>query len=163
MEFRVEVDQRDLTRLTTALRQEADGKQLRKDLVDGLKKAAEPAAAAARASILSMPVSGLTRATPGLRATVAAATKVSVRTSGRAGVFVVVGKGTMPRDFPNAPSRLNARKGWRRRVFGTDKWVTQVGKPGWFDDTMHHFDPIAERAAKEAMDDVAKRIETQTK
>jgi hypothetical protein len=162
MESRVEVDQRDLARLVSALSKEADGVELRRDLVSGLKAAVEPFAQLARGSILSMASQGLS--TPSLRSAVAAAVKVQVRTSGRgAGVFVKVGKSGMPRGFRNAPKRLNSR-GWKHPVRGNrDVWVSQVGKPGWFDDTMRRADPAAERAAKNAMDNMAERIDQRTK
>lgn len=164
MEYRAEVDERDLTRLVVALNAEADGAGLRRELRAGLKAAVEPAAAAARASILSMGVGGLTRAVPSLRTVVAAAVKTEVRLGvKRAGIAVVVKKHSMPRGFFNAPKRLNARKGWRHPVFGTDRWVSQRGKPGWFDDTLAKAKPAAVRAAKLAMDDVARRISAKTR
>ncbi|HCT81749.1 MAG TPA: hypothetical protein DGT23_35250 [Micromonosporaceae bacterium] len=160
---RVEVDQGDLTRLVRALNKEADGRELRRDLVEGLKAAVEPAAQQARASILSMGTHGLVQAVPPLRAAVAAGVKVRVRLGGKsAGVSVVAGKGGMPRGFAQAPKRLNAR-GWRHPVFSPDVWETQVGKPGWFDDTLDRARPAALRAAQDAMDGMAKRIEQHTK
>ena len=160
----VEVRKTDLQLLVRALRAEADGKALRRDLVRGLKAAVEPAAAAARASILGMGVRGLSHAEPGLRSSVARATKVSVRTSGkRAGVRVLVKKHSMPRGFFNAPKRLNSRKGWRHPVFGSDRWVLQRGKPGWFDDTLEKAKPAATAAAAAALETVAKRISAKTK
>src|SRR5262245_56732720 len=103
---------------------------------------------AARASILAMGVHGSKRAEPSLRAVVAKATKVRIRTSGkRPGVRVVVKKTTMPRGFRNAPKRLNAARGWRHPVFGSDNWVTQRGKPRWFDNAMEAAAPEAVAAA----------------
>ncbi len=160
---RVEVDQDDLRRLVTALRKEADGKELARDLVANLRKVAEPAAAAARTAILSMPGNG--GLLPGLRQTIAAKTRVSVRASGRRpGVSVRVSKSGMPRDFHNAPKRLNARRGWKHMVFGDpDNVVWQRGLPDWFDGTMPRFQSAAEHAAAEALDDVAKRISSRTR
>jgi hypothetical protein len=160
MLWRVEVDQQDLRRQVRALSREADGKELRRDLVSALKTAVEPFAQQARGSILSMSSQGFS--SPSLRTAVASAVKVEVRLGGsRAGVFVVAGKAGMPRGFRNAPKRLNSR-GWRRQVFGSGEWVNQVGKPGWFDDTMKRADKAAERAAKNAMDNVADRIQQRT-
>lgn len=161
----IEVDARDLRRLVISLKKASDGKELRKDLVRGLKAAVEPAAKAAKASILSMSSSG-SRDEEGtsLRAAVAAAVKTQVRTVGsRAGVYVVAGRSGMPRGFLDAPKRLNAKR-WRHPVFGNrKKWVTQVGKPGWFDKAMDSAKPATVRAAKEAMDNVAQRIDHQTR
>lgn len=160
---KVEVNQRDLKRLVVVLRKEADGKEMRRDLVRGLRAAVAPAAQAAKAAILSMPARGASnREGASLRASVASGVKVEIRTTGKVGVFVVAKSTGMPRNFPNAPKKLNAKK-WRHPVHGTKKWVTQVGKPGWFDDTVKDAKPGANRAAAEAMDSAAKRIDQQTK
>lgn len=161
---RVEVDERDLAMLVAALRAESDGKALNRDLVHGLRAVVEPAAAAARSAILSMGTSGLHHPEPALRTVVAEQTKVTVRTAGKhPSVGVRVTKHGMPRGFDNAPKRLNAAKGWRHPVFGQDTWVSQRGRPGWFDDTLNRFKPAAERAAHEAMDGVAERISVRTR
>lgn len=161
---RMEVNERDLVLLVAALRAESDGKALNRDLVRELRVVAEPAAAAARAAILSMGTSGLHHPEPALRTAVAEHTKVTVRTGGRhPSVGVRASKTGMPRGFYNAPKRLNAAKGWRHQVFGQDTWVTQRGRPGWFDDTIARFKPAAERGAKSAMDDMAERISVRTR
>jgi hypothetical protein len=163
MEHRVEVDQKQLARVVSALRAEGDGKQLSRDLVRELRHVAEPAAAAARAEILSMGSHSDT--IPGLRTTVASHVKVKVRLTGKhPGVMVRVGKTGMPRGFRNAPKRLNSARGWRHKVFGNpDVWVVQRGKPGWFDDTMHKFTAETRKGAAAALDKVAKRIDNKTR
>ena len=144
------------------MRAEDDGKALSRDLVRELRAVAEPAMRAAQAAILSMGSKGKT--VPSLRTTVAQHTKVRVRTSGKhPGVAIRADKNGMPRGFKNAPKRLNSAKGWRHQVFGTDTWVTQRGKPGWFDDTISAFKPAARKAAQEAMDNMARRIDYKTK
>lgn len=159
----IEVDRRSLVLLVAALRKESDGKELKRDLVRGLRVVATPALQAVRAAVLSMP-SMSTRA-PGLLATVAKQTKISVTTTGRrAGVRIRALKTGMPRGFRNAPKRLNAKKGWRHPVFDNrDVWVTQIGRPGWFDDTLPPFKPAAVKAAAAAMDAVARRISERTR
>src|ERR1044072_1036312 len=154
-----EGEQGDLRQLTRALNKEADGKELRRDLVRELKIAVEPVTALAPGSILSMASQGLSA--PPLRSAVAAAVRTEARLSGRqAGVSAIAKKTGMPRGFRNAPKRLNARGGWRHPVRGNPNvWVSQKGKPGWFDDTMRRADPAAERAAKKAMDDMGKSID----
>lgn len=160
MLWRVEVNQQDLRKLVRALNKEADAKELRRDLAVELKAAVEPFAVLARQSILSMSSEGLS--SPPLRSAIAAAVKVEAKVTGRnAGVSVVAGKEGMPRQFRNAP-KLTNRKKWRRRVFGTDVWKDQVGKPGWFDDTLKKADKAAERAAKKVMDASRQRIEDRT-
>lgn len=161
---RVEVDRTDLRRLLRALRDEADGKEMRRDLVRGLRTAVTPAVQLARGSILSMGTKGVDTASPGLRSSIAAATKISVRTGkNRPGVRVVVKKTTMPRGFRNAPKRLQSKKGWRHPVHGSDRWVTQRGKPGWFDDNMAKAEPAAVAAAEIVLDNVARRISAKTR
>lgn len=161
----VEVRTSDLVLLTRALRAEADGKELRRDLIRGLRVAVTPAVQLARASILSMGVHGVKRAEPPLRTAVAAATKIEIRTSGkRPGVRVVVRKSRMPRGFRNAPKRLQQAQGWEHPVFGDwSKKVVQRGKPGWFDDTLQKAKPAAVAAAKIALDRVAQRISARTR
>lgn len=159
---RVEVDKRQLARLVAALDAESDGKELGRDLTEELTHVVEPAVRAAQAAIMSM--SSSTELTPGLRSTVASHTHARVRLTGQhPSVGIAVDKTGMPRDFSNAPKRLNSRKGWRHNVFGRDVWVTQRGKPGWFDDTIAKFKPAAERAAGKALDNVAERIDRRTK
>lgn len=160
---RVEVDEKSLARLVATLRAESDGKALTRDLVSELRKVAEPALLAARASLMSM-ASG-SSVEPGLRSTVAAHTRIRVRLVGkRPGVSIRADKTGMPRGFDNAPKRLNSPKGWRHMVFGDpDVWVTQRGKPGWFDDTISRHRPAAVRAAQKALDDMARRIDAKTR
>lgn len=161
-EVRIEVDPKSLRLLVRALRKEADGKELVRDFKRNLVAVAEPAAAAAKASILSMESHHDSQ--PGLRAAIARATKVSIRTTGkRAGVAIRASKLGMPRGFRNAPKRLNAKGGWRHPVYGRDVWVSQLGKPGWFDDTIATFKPEAVVAAKRAMVEIAKRISRSTR
>lgn len=163
MQEHVAVDERSLARLVAAMRAEADGRELSRDLVRELTAVAEPAMRAARSSILSMGSSS--SLLPGLRTTVAQHTKVRARLGGKhPGVSIRADKNGMPRDFFNAPKRLNAARGWRHMVFGdSGEWVTQRGKPGWFDDTISTFKPAARRAAQQAMQDMARRIDARTK
>lgn len=159
----MEVDRASLRLLVAALRDEADGKELKRDLVRGLRAVAEPALLAARAAILAMPSMSVRE--PGLRATVAKQTKISVTTTGkRAGVRIRALKTGMPRGFRNAPKRLNAKGGWRHPVYGNrEVWKTQMGQPGWFDDTIPRFKPAAVKAAALAMEAVAQRISLRTR
>jgi len=159
---RVEVDPDSLRRLVRALRAEADGKALVRDLVEELRAVAQPALEATKASILSM--DSQAEVIPGLRAAVARATSISVHTTGRgAGVAIRASKAGMPRGFRNAPRWLN-RPGWRHPLFGDrDRWYSQVGKPDWFDGAIRPFVPATNRAAAEALNRVAKRIDHTTR
>ena len=142
LEFTVE--QKALREVAKALRQESDGKQLRKDLIAAITAVLTPLREEVRGSILSMESGGLPHEGQGLRQAIAEKTVVQVRTGGRATGAAIRTKNTgMPRGFKHAARRLNARKGWRHPVFArvtrngeVDVWVRQVGKPEWFDDTI---------------------------
>ncbi|MES2211459.1 MAG: hypothetical protein V4515_14945 [Chloroflexota bacterium] len=161
---RIEVDGTQLAALVLALREESTGAQQAADFVREMKAVVEPAAEAARASILSMATSGLHHAEPSLRGTIADHTKVVVHLSEHhPSVAIRTSKTGMPRGFANAPKRLQARRGWRHPVFGTGQWVSQRGKPGWFDDTIARFKPLAERQASRVLEAAARRISDRTK
>lgn len=161
---RIEVDPKRLATLVAALNDEADGKELTRDLVVQLKAIAEVGATAARASILSMSSGRAETRGPGLRAAVAAQVVTRVRLTGsRAGVYIRARKFGMPRGFVNAPKRLNAKRGWRHLTFGKEPWVHQIGKPDWFDGTLKRHRAAARRAADRALDRVAKRISDKTR
>jgi hypothetical protein len=171
--MRVELDSRSLQQLVRALKKESDGKELARDLVRNLRSVAQPALAAVRSSILSM--GSHSEEEPGLRAAVARRTTISVRTTGkRPGVSIKASKVGMPRGFRNAPRLLNATRGWRHPVFspritGTGKqinaWVKrdQMGKPGWFDDTLRAFREPGKQAAARALQAAADRIAERAK
>lgn len=163
LSYKVEVDGPTLRRVVRALKKESDGKQLARDLVAELKVVAEPALAAVKASIMSMPSHAEVQ--PGLRASIARQTKMSVRTTGRRpGVSIYTKKTGMPRGFSKAPKYTNRPQGWRHKVFGhVDRWVHQTGKPGWFDDTLKPFREPGKEAASRALHAVARRIEERSK
>lgn len=159
--YAIEADRRSFARVERALRDEADGRELRRDLADNLHSALEPAVGAVRAAVMSMATGGLPHAGEPLRVAVAAGVQVEVQLSGRAaGARIVATKHGMPRGFAQAPKRLNARRGWRHKVYGRDVWVRQVGAPGWFDDTLRRGQERYRTAVRVALDRVARRIAT---
>ena len=152
----VEIKTDALKRLATALKAEADGKALRKELSANMRDALKPAAADAKAGIISMPAK--TTAAPGLRSSVARRIRPEVRLSGRSTGARVKAKKIKVRGFANAPKRTQSAKGWRRRVYGSDNWVTQHGKVDWFDRAMDGKRGGYTAAVKDAMDAMAERI-----
>lgn len=155
--WRVTAD--DLRDVATALRYEQDGARLRRGLAGELRTAVAPAVAEAKGRIMAMGSHGLPHKGEPLRAAVARRVTVQVRLTGRAaGVRVRVPKKGMPRGFVNAPRRLNRAK-WRHPVFGDrDRWVTQVGAPGWFDDPLRARRADYRRAVEQVIGDLADRI-----
>lgn len=154
----LDVDQKAFVRVAGQMRREADGKELRKQLMKETKAALEPAASEVRGAILAMPTGGDPRKGPPLRQAIAAKVKVEVRLSGRSpGARIKVRKVKLARGFANAPMRTNRRAGWRHPVFGGG-WAHQTGKPGWFDDTLKQDREKYRRAVLDAVEEMARRV-----
>lgn len=162
--IRTEVSSTDLADLASAIRFEDDGKVLRRELLQGLRAAVKPAVAGAKASIMSMPSTGLRQPGGGLRAAIAKQVKTETKLSAKsARVKVKVLRRNMPRGFKNAPKAVSLPGGWRhptlsRHRDGSRRWVEQVGKPGWFDNPMQQHRAEYRAAIKAAMDRTAARI-----
>ncbi|MFD8531532.1 hypothetical protein ACFV0L_29340 [Streptosporangium canum] len=132
-----------LVALGKALKQESDGKAMRRDLIRELKKPLAPAVAEIKAGLMSISSGGLPADGQPMRRTVARRIATQVKLSGRlAGVRVRARKTPELRGFANAAKRLNSPKGFRHQVFGSNRWVVQFGRPNYFDD------PLTERRAE---------------
>jgi hypothetical protein len=158
--FELEVTHEGLDSLVRAIRAEADGKQLRKELAKGMREALKPAAAEAKSAIMGMSSAGLRSGGPALRSAIAKKIRPEVKLGGRwSGARVKAFKTKNVRGFPNAPKRTNRASGWRHPVWGNrDVWVTQHGKVDWFDDAFKGRDGLYKAAVHEAMEDMARRI-----
>lgn len=160
----LDVDQQALVRVAGAMRKEADGKDLRKDLIKSTKAALQPAVGELRGAILAMPSHGDPRKGPPLRQTIAARVRTEVKLSGRApGARVKVGKTKSLRGFANAPMRTNRRSSWRHPVFNSGVWVSQTGKPGWFDDTVMYRRQQYRRAVLDVVEEMARRVASRSR
>jgi hypothetical protein len=156
--LQVEADSRSFNDVARALESEADGAHLRRDLAENLRTAAAPAVGQVRSNLMGRAGGGLPHAGEPLRSAIAAGVKADAHIGGHsAGVSIVALKRGLPRNFPNAPKRFNARA-FRHRVYGRDVWVRQVGAPGWFDDTLQHGQDRYRVAVRRALEDVAERI-----
>jgi hypothetical protein len=94
-----------------------------------------------------------------LRATIAEAVRISVRTTGNPGATVWVDKGRMPHDMKTVPDRLNEGR-LRHPVFGNRKrWAQQNANPGWWSKTVDQHKSRMEREVARVLDDVKRRIE----
>lgn len=162
MPVEVRVDARDLQRLGRELRQEADGKALRRDLIREMRAAARPAVQSAKAAAVAIPSEGGPREGAPLRQSVARQVRSQIRLSGRStGVQIKVSKRNMPREFKNAPQRLNRAQGWRHPVYGRRyaPWVTQTsGRPDWFDATLRKQRDDARARVQSAVERMARRL-----
>jgi hypothetical protein len=158
MTWQVSAD--DLRDIGLALKLEEDGVRLRRQLSKELRDAVAPAVADAKGRLMSMGSAGLARDGEPLRKAVASRMQVQARLTGKsAGVKVRARKSGLPRDFANAPKRLNRDGGWRHPVFGNrEAWVSQRGAPGWFDDPMQQRKAEFRAAVERAVRDMATRI-----
>lgn len=149
----VRPDRASFDRVARALQDESSGREHRHDLSARMHAALEPGAAAARSALLSSGGSGAHEGQP-LRPAVAAQVRVAPLNSGAS---IIAGKQGIPRGFANAAKRFNSRS-FRRRVYGSNTFVVQVGAPGWFDDTLSHMHPQLRAAALEVLSRRARRI-----
>lgn len=163
------VEQSQIAELGRRLAKESDGAKLKLELARNLRKAVEPAVRDIKTGALRIKRSGSDARRPtkkkpvpessiSLGAAIARGIGTQVRMKGRAaGVSVRAKKAGMPRGFTNAPKRINAAK-FRHPVYGTGKWVDQVGAPGFFDDPLKKGRLAYRAACVRAMDDMAARI-----
>lgn len=150
------VDQKAVHAIRDAMAAEADGKQLRRDLLRELREVGKPLVPDLQSAVRSIPA--VTRAEPPLRDAVAQQVTVGARMSGRqTGLRIAVGTKKDPRGFRFAGRRLNSRKGWRHPVFGRDTYVQQYGRE-WFDPTVLKRRDDARAAVMAAIDAMARRI-----
>jgi hypothetical protein len=128
------VDSGDLKHISKALRNHADGKRLRKELVAEMKEAANPLVPQIKAAWLAVPSSSQK---PKLRQALAKATRVQVRLTGKeAGVRVRTDGRKMPSGSRALPGYAEGirRRPWRHPVFGNrEVWVTQQPFPRFYD------------------------------
>ncbi|MCL6733288.1 hypothetical protein [Streptomyces neyagawaensis] len=95
-----------------------------------------------------------------LRALIAEAVRLSVRTTGNPGARVYLDKGRLPSDIPiGVVNRLHEGR-LRHPVFGNRRrWAQQTTTPLWWDKTVRaHQDHITREVAR-VTDDVRRRIE----
>lgn len=155
----VEVTAEGLERLGQALKAEADGKELRKELAKNLREALKPAAVQAKSGIMAMSSAGL-GTSPGLRSSIAKKIRPEVKLGGMwTGARVKAKKTPGLRGFANAPKRTNRRSGgWRTLTYGHEPWRTQIGRHQWFDRAMDGYQDRYKEAIREAMQAMADRI-----
>lgn len=94
-----------------------------------------------------------------LRATIAEAIRISVRTTGNPGARVWVDKGRLPPDLRRMPEVINEGR-IRHPVFGNRKrWATQWATPLWWDRTVRAHEKRMAREVERVVDDVARRLD----
>lgn len=157
--------------LTLQQRLRAAGHEnIRRSMQRRIRRAAEPLRDDLQDAIRTLDISspgrrsgkrgGPSPTTRPLRASIAQAVRISVRTSGDPGATVWVDKGRLPPDIPmGVVNRLNEGR-LRHPVFGNkSRWSQQNANPGWWDKTIRQHTPRMEREVARVIDDVRRRLE----
>lgn len=148
----------------------AGGPRLKANFARRIRHAAEPLKDDLQQTIRSLPIrsegrkagkrGGPSPTTRPLRATVAEAVRISVRTGGSPGARVWVDKNLLPTDLRNMASAMNSANGRiRHPVFGNKKrWVNQWTTPLWWDKTVRAHTPRMQREVARVVDDVKNQL-----
>lgn len=147
---------------------------LRLEMAAAIRATAQPIVAEVRSAVMAIPTGGshgggtfaraahatrTTRRGHGLRATIAAATGMQVRTTGKSvGVRIRINVAKLPPDQRTLPGHLDSPTGWRHPVFGdTNVWVHQDGHP-YFKVTIQRHHAQARAQVEAAMDATAVKL-----
>lgn len=156
------LDQRQIVAAGKALKAEADGKILRRELIKAMRSAGEPLVGELKQSAMAIPSGGALQVGEPLRPAIARAIKPAVRLSGQNTGLTIRASRVGVRGFGLAARRMNGPS-FRRRVFGRDVWVEQVGKPEWFDDTVKGRRDEIKREVMRAVDRSVAKLASQTR
>lgn len=146
----------------------AGNENLRASMQRRIRRAAEPMHSDLRQTALNLRISsqggsGRSRPSPTtrpLRATIAAAIRISVRTTaGGAGARVWIDQSRLPPDLKNMPASLNSGR-IRHPVFNNrHRWVNQYVTPSpWWDSTVRRHQPRMWAEVRRITDDVKSRL-----
>jgi hypothetical protein len=147
----------------------AGHENIRSSMQRRIRRAAEPLRDDLQDSIRHLDITGQGRkagkrggpspTTRPFRATIAAAIRISVRTTGNPGARVWVDRGALPPDITNGVlARLNEGR-LRHPTFGNKKrWAQQNATPLWWDRPVRNHRPRMEREVARVLDDVRRRL-----
>jgi len=147
----------DLRRISGELRR-MDDREVTKRFRKELRAAAAPLVPRVRSSIRSIP-SGRGYTPDGLRGSLARATRLEVKTTGKqAGVAIRVDGRKMPSHMRSLPSMVEGKKRWRHPVYGNrENWVTQTPHP-YFYSVLRTAGPASRRAVSRVLDGITRDI-----
>ncbi|MEU8316702.1 MULTISPECIES: hypothetical protein [Actinomycetes] len=146
------------------------GPRLKANLNRRIRRAAEPLKADMQQTIRNLPMrpearksgfrGGSSPTTRPLRATIAGAVRISVRTSGSPGARVWLDRDLLPTDLRGMPSAMNSPNGRiRHPVFGNRRrWVNQWVTPLWWDKTVDRHMPRMRAEVERVVADVRRQI-----
>mgnify|MGYP003575683591 CR=1 FL=1 len=144
----------------------AGGPRLKANMQRRIRRAAEPLKDDLHQTTRGLPIraegrkpgtrGGPSPTTRPLRATIAAAVRISVRTGASPGARVWVDKDRLPSDLRNMASVMNRADGRiRHPVFGNRKrWANNWTTPLWWDKTVARHTPRMQRQVAEVLKDV---------
>ena len=144
----------------------AGGPRLKANMQRRIRRAAQPLKDDLQQTIRGLPIraegrkagsrGGPSPTTRPLRATIAAAVRISVRTGASPGARVWVDKDRLPSDLRNMASVMNRADGRiRHPVFGNRKrWANNWTTPLWWDKTVARHTPRMQRQVAEVLKDV---------
>lgn len=147
----------------------AGGESIRSSMQRRIRRAAEPLRDDLQDTIRNLDISsqgrgagrrgGPSPTTRPMRATIADAIRISVRTTGRPGATVWIDKSRLPTDLKGMPAAINTGR-IRHPVFGNRRrWAQQNATPLWWDRTVRSHLPRMEREVARVLDDVRRRLE----
>ncbi len=148
----------------------AGHENIRRSMQRRIRRAAEPLRDDLQNSIRALDITSTGRkagkrggpspTTRPLRAAIAQAIRISVRTTGNPGAKVWVDRAALPPDITNGVLvRLNEGR-LRHPTFGNRRrWGQQNATPGWWDKTVRAHQPRITREVARVLDDVRERLE----
>lgn len=155
-----------LRQLSKELRGHADGKEIRRDTVRELKRAADEIVQAERAAVRALPSKGesIRRGRRPLRHKIASATVSRVRTGAKDPEVSVLINASRLGDQAVLPAYMNAEQGspeWEHPTFGHAPYVRQAATP-WWSQTAEPFEGRVQQRLIGVLDRAADRIERGT-
>ncbi|MET9517039.1 hypothetical protein [Streptomyces sp. NPDC002994] len=146
----------------------AGGPPLRQNMARRIRRAAEPLRNDLQDTMRGLTISSTGRSsgkrggpsptTRPLRATIAAAIRISVRTSGNPGARVWIDYSSLPPDLRGMPKVINTGR-IRHPVFGNRRrWATQTATPLWWDKTVRRHEPRMRAEVARVVDDVRRQL-----
>lgn len=146
----------------------ASGPRLRQNMQRRIRRAAEPLHRDMQQTIRTLPITSQARkagsrggpspTTRPLRDTIAAAVRISVRTSSNPGARVWADRSALPSDLQGMAAALNEGR-IRHPVFGNRRrWVQQNTTPLWWDKTVARHTPRMQAEVARVLDDVRQSL-----
>jgi hypothetical protein len=146
----------------------AGGPRLKANFARRIRHAAEPLHSELQSAIRGLAINsqgrkagkrgGPSPTTRPLRATIASAIRISVRTGGNPGARVWIDKDRLPPDLRNMAAVINTGR-IRHPVFGNRKrWAQQNATPLWWDKTVRTHMPRMQREVARVIDDVKRDL-----